>query len=276
MQFVLWLLLPLRLGGVAQRIRRLRSPREQTVTPAPVAPPSSAAKQPEPALRLVVEVCETGRGPVVRLRGEVGVAEAGALTATLLPLIARRPPWVAFDLSELMFISSLGMGVLLAFRRAVVRDGARVCLVPNLRPAVREALERAELLSLFETARGAVPGVGLPGTEGGANRYPNVNDLQRHYGVAWGRLVELEPRLEPLLWRARQVGASCETLTDVKRGFRPLRNELADLIGFAGEHQRHPILGSVGAYEVAYWKLYDAVAGLLSAHAAGAGEAPEM
>ena len=95
--------------------------------------------------------------------------------------------------------------------------------------------------------------------------YPNLNDLQRAFGVTWGQLVELEPRVETLLGRARRAGAGCRTLTDVARGFGPLRDELAGLIGFAGRHQRHPVLGSTGAYEVAYWKLYDAVAGLWTA-----------
>jgi hypothetical protein len=47
------------------------------------------------------------------------------------------------------------------------------------------------------------------------------------------------------------------------------------LVGLAGKHRDHPVLGTVGAYEVAYWRLNDAVAGLLPrradrAEAAGA------
>jgi hypothetical protein len=45
--------------------------------------------------------------------------------------------------------------------------------------------------------------------------------------------------------------------------FGPVRNELRALIGFAGRHYRHPVLGSPEAYRVAYSKLHDAVAGLL-------------
>jgi anti-anti-sigma factor len=215
---------------------------------------------------MAVEVVETPEGLVVRLSGEAGIPEAGALEAAVSRLVARRPACVTFDLSELRLISSLAMGVLVAFRRAATRAGARVCLVPDLRPAVREALERAELLSLFETARRAVPD--------GGKRYPSACDVERTHGVTWGRLVELEPRLDFLLWRARLAGGGCRAFTDVDRVFGPLRNELAELIGFAGTHHRHPVLGGVGAYEVAYWKLYDAVAGLLPARAGGAGEAP--
>jgi hypothetical protein len=74
---------------------------------------------------LAVEVSETWKGPVVRLPGEAGVAEAG---------------------------------VLVAFRRAGARAGARVGLAPDLRPAVRAALERAELMDFFEAVGGAGPG----------------------------------------------------------------------------------------------------------------------
>src|SRR5262249_35830854 len=145
-----------------------------------------------------------------------------------------------------------------------------------LHPAVREALDRVELLGLFETVGGAKACIGQgPVAADSRTLYPNVNDVQRSYGVTWGQLVELEPQLETLLGQARPAGARCRTFTDVDRVFGPLRNDLAALIGFAGKHHSHPVLGSAGAYEVAYWKLYDAVAGLLPGRAAGAHGAPE-
>jgi hypothetical protein len=94
-----------------------------------------------------------------------------------------------------------------------------------------------------------------------------VDSLQRTYGITWGQLVELEPQLGALLWRARRAGAECRTFNDVHRVFSPVRNELAALIGFAGASNRHPVLGSTEAYQVAYWKLHDAVAGLLPSRA---------
>ena len=116
---------------------------------------------------------------------------------------------------------------------------------PKKEPVVRAVLNR-----------------GVP-AENGRTAYPNVNDVQRTFGVSWGELVELEPQLETLLGRVRLAGARCRNSADVDRVFGPLRDELAALIGFAGKHHRHPVLGSAGAYEVAYWKLYDAVARLL-------------
>jgi hypothetical protein len=95
------------------------------------------------------------------------------------------------------------------------------------------------------------------------NRYPNVRDLERIHGVAWLDLAEREPKLPALLWRAREAGASCRQFSDVAQVFSPIRNTLSELVGLAAPCSRHPVLGSVGAYEVAYWKLYDAVAGML-------------
>ena len=137
-----------------------------------------------------------------------------------------------------------------------------------------EAVE-VELPGLSEAVGDAEPGGGpAPVAEGARELYPSVDDVQRAFGVAWSQVAELEPRVETLLGRARTTGAHCRTWADVGRVFGPLRNELAGLIGFAGKHQRHPVLGSDGAYEVAYWKLYDAVAGSVPGGAGGAEATP--
>ena len=92
--------------------------------------------------------------------------------------------------------------------------------------------------------------------------------LEQARGVTWGELVRLEPRLTELLRQARAAGVGCGSWEDVARVFAPLRDAVAELVGFRGRHQNHPVLGSVGAYEVAYWRLHEAVAGLLPRPAA--------
>jgi hypothetical protein len=92
---------------------------------------------------------------------------------------------------------------------------------------------------------------------------PKYQDLERAFGLTWYDLAQKEPRLNELLWKTREAGARCRRREDVERIFAPFRNALTELIGFQGRHRRCPVLGSVGAYEVAYWRLYDAVAGLL-------------
>ena len=84
-------------------------------------------------------------------------------------------------------------------------------------------------------------------------------DLERAHGVTWRELVELEPKLGELLWAARQTGATCHNWSDVKGLFTPFQNALVGLVGPSERHLRHPVLASAGAYEVVYWRLYDAI-----------------
>jgi hypothetical protein len=105
--------------------------------------------------------------------------------------------------------------------------------------------------------------------------YPNFRDLEKQSGITWHDLVELESRLTKLLWDARHACVNCRRWSEVEQAFAPIRNALTELLGFAGTHHRHPVLGTPGAYQIAYWKLYDAVAGLLPYHAPGAEEAPD-
>jgi anti-anti-sigma factor len=102
-----------------------------------------------PAFRVTIN--QTARDMVIRVEGEARYESAGELLAGLMAPAACRPPIVILDLSELRSISCLAMGVLVAYRRGVVRTGGQVRLGTELQPAVREALARAELLSLFET-----------------------------------------------------------------------------------------------------------------------------
>ena len=96
-------------------------------------------------------IIQTATDLIIRVKGEARVECAGALLDGLLAPSARRPAVVILDLSELRSISCLAMGVLVTYRRGVVRAGGRVRLAGGLQPAVHEALARAELLDLFET-----------------------------------------------------------------------------------------------------------------------------
>jgi len=170
MRLPYWLCFPfLPLAGVVRRARCSFLPQTHPGTPGPVSPRGPAEKRPEPALRLEIEVLDTKEGAVVRLQGEAGIAEAGAVETALLRLAARRPAGVTFDLSELLFLSSLATGVLESYRHAAVRAGVRVGLAPGLHPAVRAALAKVELVGLFEAVGGAEPGA-APGPAAEAAR----------------------------------------------------------------------------------------------------------
>jgi anti-anti-sigma factor len=132
----------------------VRPAKRDTRTPAMVAVPALRTHQAPrrtPAVPAVkVSVNQIAREMVIRFEGEAGVESTGTLLAGLLAPSACRPAVVTLDLSELRSVSCLAMGVLVAYRRGVVRNGGRVRLAAELQPAVREALARAELLGLFE------------------------------------------------------------------------------------------------------------------------------
>ena len=104
--------------------------------------------------------------------------------------------------------------------------------------------------------------------------YPNFRDLERIYGITWHDLVDLEPKLARLLWESRQASVICRRWSDLERVFAPIRNSLADLVGYGRRRRWHAVLAGREAYEVAYWKLHGAVAALLP-HSAGMADATE-
>ena len=106
-----------------------------------------------PAVR--VAVSQSADGMVIQVKGAARPDCVGALMNGLLAPAACRPAVVTLDLSELRSISWLAMGALVAYRRGVVRNGGRVRLAEELRPAVKKALARAELFDLFETSADA-------------------------------------------------------------------------------------------------------------------------
>jgi anti-anti-sigma factor len=235
--------------------------------PAPVPVSESAAIAPG----LEVSVSEAPGELLVGLAGEAGVAEASELAVALVRLSARRAPLVTLDLSRLSHLSSLAMGALAAFRRGIVRAGGRVRLAAGVQERVRESLERTGVIALFDPADDrAAPGAAVERSapqrdedREAAPRFPKVHELEQRHGLTWGELAGMEPRLAELLWQARAAGARCRGWEDVPQTFAPFRNAVAALVGFQGRHRGHPVLGSVGAYEVAYWRLHEAVAGLL-------------
>jgi anti-anti-sigma factor len=86
---------------------------------------------------------------LVHIAGQASVDQVGPLSAMLLGVSSGRPSLVTLDLSGLTFISSLAMGALVTLCRGLVRAGTCMRLVPTLQEPVREALARAELLTLF-------------------------------------------------------------------------------------------------------------------------------
>ena len=99
--------------------------------------------------QLGVQSIRTGTRIMVRVSGDAGLANVSRLEAELTSVAAGRSPLVVIDLTELEFIASRGMGVLMGFhRRMMLQDGKVKIVAPGGR--VRDALEIARLHNVLD------------------------------------------------------------------------------------------------------------------------------
>ena len=100
---------------------------------------------------LRIEIVPVTEGTLIRLVGEADFASIDRLQTSLLGISVQRPTLVVFDLAEFAYAASLFMGVLVSFRRGIVRNGGQVRLAA-LQPNVEEAFRIARLHELFAMA----------------------------------------------------------------------------------------------------------------------------
>ncbi|MGD0461437.1 MAG: STAS domain-containing protein [Tepidisphaeraceae bacterium] len=84
---------------------------------------------------------------VVHIKGECAIT-LQPLEAVFLRLSAQRPKLVVLDLAGVTFISSIGMGAMLAFRHGLASHGGQVRLAAG-QPLVLDAFRRAHLYDVF-------------------------------------------------------------------------------------------------------------------------------
>ena len=98
---------------------------------------------------LHIDVAPAPAAPVViTLKGEA-VVDLDPLVAMLQAVGAQNPACAIIHVKDLSFISSLAMGVMLAFRRTVVAAGGKV-KVAEMQPQVFDSFRRARLDRVFE------------------------------------------------------------------------------------------------------------------------------
>jgi anti-anti-sigma factor len=98
---------------------------------------------------LQVESKKKGKAVVVAIRGDAGMAFVGQLQQELSRVLEGKPELVVLDLTDLAFISSMGMGTLVNFRNGVGKVGGTVKLAA-LKPLLAESFRRARLTEMFE------------------------------------------------------------------------------------------------------------------------------
>jgi anti-anti-sigma factor len=106
---------------------------------------------------LICETVEIPQGVVLKLRGEIRL-DAKEAEEQFNRLAARHAPLTILDCSELSFVSSIGMELLIGLHKAIAGHGT--CLrLAALQPLVRDSFRRARLgdfLHLYPTVEEAM------------------------------------------------------------------------------------------------------------------------
>ena len=97
--------------------------------------------------------------PVLRACGEIDVASAPEFHASLGELIGREVAVVIVDLSEVTFIDSTGLGVLVGAEKEI-RGAGRDLRVVVTRPQIRRVLELTGLDEVFTVMSSTKEAVG--------------------------------------------------------------------------------------------------------------------
>ena len=98
---------------------------------------------------LDLRVDRLSEGPVVRLRGELDVQTSIHLRRLLCQLLAAGDRRIVLDLTDLAFVDSAGLGVLVGgLKRARQREGDLALACP--RPTVANVLDMTGLSTVFE------------------------------------------------------------------------------------------------------------------------------
>jgi anti-anti-sigma factor len=95
---------------------------------------------------LEIVVREQGTTTTIALDGEWGLAEQDATRQAIRSALARSPECVVLDLSQLTFIDSSGIHVLLELQRRSTQQNIRLMIVPGPR-AVQRLFEIVGLAS---------------------------------------------------------------------------------------------------------------------------------
>ena len=114
--------------------------------------------------QLEIDISRVGAADVLDVRGELDIASALGLAGPLSDIATDGDGHVVLDLSELSFMDSTGMSVLLNARRRLTRQGRRLLVVCPSGPVMR----LFELTSLIDTL-GVHPsrGAALAALDGG-------------------------------------------------------------------------------------------------------------
>ena len=85
---------------------------------------------------------------IISLDGEIDLHESPNVRETLRPLIDKKVPRIYVDMSEVTYVDSSGLAVLIDAMQRIANYGGKFGLIA-IRPAVRTVLEIARLDQVF-------------------------------------------------------------------------------------------------------------------------------
>lgn len=100
--------------------------------------------------KLEMQIVDAPEGKVVKLRGELGNNEADTFKFQVTPFLRQKPKIVVFDMTELHFITSAGLGALATVRRSIVAGGGQARLA-GIREKLKSVFKISGMNQLFGT-----------------------------------------------------------------------------------------------------------------------------
>lgn len=91
---------------------------------------------------------ETGDPPVLLLKGEIDLSVSPQIALSLQQMIATQPPRLFVDLSDVTYVDSSGLAVLIEAMQNVAKYGGQFGIV-GIQDAVRSIFEMARLDQVF-------------------------------------------------------------------------------------------------------------------------------
>jgi anti-anti-sigma factor len=106
-------------------------------------------------LKVTVEQKPGGSYVVIRPDGSIDATTYTTLAAEVESVLKKTPSLIIFDLEKVGYVSSAGIGVVLAAEKAMKKGGGKTLLV-NLKPQIRKVFDIVQALpaqQLFNSVR---------------------------------------------------------------------------------------------------------------------------
>ncbi len=99
-----------------------------------------------------VDICKNGSGAQVRLGGSMYVEDSASVREQLIGLIEDGMVHLTVDLSDLDYVDSSGLGVLISIHKRCLQKGGKM-VITGLRGMVEELFKLTRLDLVFNVSR---------------------------------------------------------------------------------------------------------------------------